>query len=263
MHLALLSAERPEAVTNGWRKATIPMEHVSMVRTDRSRVFSNTRSEMKGNVCMKFVRVLQGKLIVVVLVSVAVVGGATAFAATPAGQGLVHAIAGQAHAPATPDGESRGNTLQANKHQADKSKKNTCPGVPDAQQLATQFALSSASTSDDIQAVCALHQGTFTGTTPNGTAVSSKRVFGYGEIDQLLTYAQFLADQDTANAGGKLTSANARGLLAEAVQSCGTTPLMTCLQTNIPGFEPANSNAASHGNENGHGKPSSTPTPHH
>ncbi len=211
---------------------------------------------------MKFVRLLKGKLIVAALVSVAVVGGATTFAATSAGQGLVHAITGQAHATATPDGESHGNTLQANNtHHTDTSTKNTCPGLPDAQQLATQLALSTASTSADIQAVCALHQGTFTGTTLNGASVSSKRVFGYGEIDQLLTYAQFLAGQDTANAGGKLTSANARGFLAEAVQSCGTTPLVTCLKTNIPGFQPGNGNATSHGN--GHGKPSSTPTPHH
>jgi hypothetical protein len=210
---------------------------------------------MKGIVGMKFVRVLQGKLIVVVLVSVAVVGGATAFAATSAGQGLVHAIAGQAHAPAAPDGESHGNTLQANNHHADKSTKHTCPGLPDAQRLATQFALSTASTSADIQAVCALHQGTFTGTTLTGTSVSSKRVFGYGEIDQLLTYAQFLASHDTANAGGKLTSANARGFLAEALQSCGTTTLVTCLKTNMSGVEPGNGNGGSHG------KPSGTPTP--
>jgi hypothetical protein len=100
---------------------------------------------------MKFIRLLQGKLIVVALVSVAVVGGTTAFAATSAGQGLVHAITGQAHATATPDVESHGNDHQANKHQVDKSKKNTCPGLPDAQQLATQFALSTASTSDDIR----------------------------------------------------------------------------------------------------------------
>jgi hypothetical protein len=207
---------------------------------------------------MKFIRLLKGKLIVVAFVSVAVVGGATAFAATPVGQGLVHAITGQAHATATADVESHGNTLQANNtHHADTSKKNTCPGLPDAQHLATQFALSTASTSADIQAVCALHQGTFTGTTLNGASVSSKRVFGYGEIDQLLTYAQFLAGQDTANVGGKLTSANARGFLAEAVQSCGTTPLVTCLKTNMPGFEPGNGNATSHR------KPSSTPAPHH
>lgn len=262
IHMALLSAKQAEAVTNGWGKATIPMSagHTGPFHcaSHRSRVISNTRSEMKGNVCMKFVRLLQGKLIVVALVSVAVVGGATAFAATSAGQGLVHAITDRAHATASPDVESH-----SNNHQANNSNKNTCPGLPDAQRLATQFALSTASTGDDIQALCALHQGNFTGTTPNGTSVSSERVFGYGEIDQLLTYAQFLAGQDKANAGGKLTSANARSFLAEAVQSCGTTPLMTCLKTNIPGFEPGNSNDASHGNENGHGKPSSTPTPHH
>src|SRR6266568_472277 len=217
---------------------------------------------MKGIVCMKFVRLFKGKLIVVALVSVAVVGGATAFAATSAGQGLVHALTGQGHAPATPEVESHGNHLQANNHQADKSNKNTCPGLPDAQRLATQFALSTANTGDDIQALCALHRGAFTGTIPNGASVSSKRVFGYGEIDQLLTYAQFLAGQDKANAGGKLTSANARSFLAEAVQSCGTTPLVTCLKTNMPGFESGNSNDTSNGNGNGHGKPSSTPTPH-
>jgi hypothetical protein len=218
---------------------------------------------MKGIVGMKFVSLFKGKLIVVALVSVAVVGGATAFAATSARQGLVHALTGQAHAPATPEVESHGNNLQANNHHADKSKKNTCPGLPDAQQLATQFALSTDSASADIQALCALHQGTFTGTTPNGASVSSKRVFGYGEVDQLLTYAQFLAGQDKGTAGSKLTSANARSFLAEAVQSCGTTPLMTCLKTNMPGFESGNSNETSHGNGNGHGKPSSTPTPHH
>jgi len=42
---------------------------------------------------MQFVRLLRGKLVVVALVSVAIVGGATAaFAATPVGQGLVHSI---------------------------------------------------------------------------------------------------------------------------------------------------------------------------
>jgi hypothetical protein len=218
---------------------------------------------MKGIVGMKFVRWVKGKLVVVALVSIAVVGGATAFAATSAGQGLVHGITDQAHATATPDVESHGNNHQVNNHHADNSRKNTCPGLPDAQRLATQFALSTDSASDDIQALCALHQGTFTGATLNGASVSSKRVFGYGEIDQLLTYAQFLAGQEKANAGGKLTSANARGFLAEAVQRCGTTPLVTCLKTNIPGFESGNSNDTSHGNGNGHGKPSSTPTPHH
>jgi hypothetical protein len=209
---------------------------------------------------MKFVRLLQGKLIVVVLVSLAVVGGATAFAATSAGQDMVHTISSQSHTAGTPKGESLGNNLQTNNLHADK---NSCPGLPDAQRLATQFALSTDSASEDIQALCALHQGTFTGTTPNGASVSSKRVFGYGEIDQLLTYAQFLAGQDKANADGKLTTANVRGFLAEAIQSCGTTPLVMCLKTNISGFQPGNTNDTSHGDVNGHGKPSITPTPHH
>jgi hypothetical protein len=212
---------------------------------------------------MKFVRLLQGKLIAIALVSVAVVGGATAFAATSAGQDLVHTINNQGHAAATTEAESQGNSLQTNSHHASKSSKNSCPGLPDAQQLAAQFALSTDSTSDDIQALCALHQGTFTGTTPNGASVSSKQISGYGEIDQVLTYAQFLAGQDKANVGGKLTSANALSFLAEAIQSCRPTPPMTCLKTNIPGFQPGIGNNTSHGDVNGHGKPSSTPTPHH
>ncbi len=216
----------------------------------------------KKEVRMKFVRFLRGKLVAAAIVGIVIVGGATAaFAATPAGQDLVHAITGPAHAKVTSTVDSQAGNPHANNHQANNDNKNTCPGLPDAQRLAGQFALGTASTSDDIQALCALHQGTFTGTTLNGASVSSKRVFGYGEIDALLTYAQFLAGQDKANAGGKLTSANARGFLAEAVQSCGTTPLVTCLKTNMPGFEPGNSNDTGHGN--GHGKPSSTPTPHH
>jgi hypothetical protein len=211
---------------------------------------------------MKFVRFLRGKLVAAVIVGIVIVGGATAaFAATPAGQDLVHTLTGPAHSKVTSTVDSQAGDPHANNHQTNNDNKSTCPGLPDAQRLAGQFALGTASTSDDIQAMCALHQGTFTGTTPKGASVSSKRVFGYGEIDALLTYAQFLASHDTANAGGKLTDANARGFLAEAVQSCGTTPLVTCLKTNIPGFELGNANDTSHGN--GHGKPSSTPTPHH
>ena len=211
---------------------------------------------------MKFVRFLRGKLVAAAIVGIVIVGGATAaFAATPAGQDLVHTLTGPAHTKVTSTVDSQAGDPHANNHQTNNDNKNTCPGLPDAQRLAGQFALDTASTSDDIQAMCALHQGTFTGTTLNGAPVSSKRVFGYGEIDALLTYAQFLASHDTANAGGKLTSTNARGFLAEAVQSCGTTPLVACLKTNISGFKPGNANDGSHGN--GNGKPSSTPTAHH
>lgn len=221
---------------------------------------------------MKLGSLLRGKLLAFALVSVAVVGGATAvFAATPTGQNMVHTITGSTHA---------GNTLDLNNHDNNSShanngkdnnngNKNNCPGLPDAQQLATQFSLSTSSDSNDIQAICSLHQGTFKGTTPNGTSVNSSRVFGYGEIDMLLTYAQFLATQDKTNAGGKLTSDNVASFLAEAVANCGSTPLNTCLKTNIPNFQPGNDHGNGNGNHDGNGngtgggKPTSTPTPHH
>jgi hypothetical protein len=218
---------------------------------------------------MKLVRLFRGKFLAIALVCVTVVAGATVvFAATPVGPGLVHSITGLTHATVTPDVNSHENTTHANDHRDNNHHTNgknnsTCPGLPDAQQLATQFSLSTDSKSDDIQAICSLHQGTFKGTTPNGTTVSSNQVFGYGEVDELLTYAQYLAGHDKANAGGKLTSANVRSYLAGAILSCGTTPLETCLKTNIPGFQPGNGHDGGHGNGNGHGKPSSTPAPHY
>ena len=211
---------------------------------------------------IKFVHFFRGKLVAAAIAGVIIVGGATAaFAATPAGQDLVHTLTGPAHTKVASNVDSQAGDPHANNQHANSGNKSTCPGLPDAQRLAGQFALSTDSTSGDIQAMCSLHQGTFKGTTPGGASVSSSRVFGYGEIDQLLTYAQFLASHDQAHAGGNLTSTNAQSYLAEAIQSCGTMPLVTCLRTNIPGFQPGNGNESSHGN--GHGKPSSTPTPHH
>ncbi len=216
---------------------------------------------------MKFVQIVKGKLFVAVLASVVLIGGATvAFAATPAGQHMVHTVTHSQSAADTPDKAS-----QKNNGHTTTSHGNTCPGFPEAQQLASKFSLSTSSTSDAIQAICALHQGTFKGTTSSGTSVTSSRVFGYGEIEMLLTYAQSLASHDKANTGGKLTSDNARSYLAQALQSCGTTPLETCLKTNIPGFHPGsstgntNSQNSDHGHGNGNGKPTSTPTPppHH
>jgi uncharacterized protein (DUF427 family) len=64
-----------------------------MTLTGWSGVSSYFSLKMKGNVSMQFVWLLRGKLVVVALVSVAIVRGATAaFAATPVGQGLVHSI---------------------------------------------------------------------------------------------------------------------------------------------------------------------------
>jgi hypothetical protein len=219
----------------------------------------------KEEVCMKFVQIVKGKLFVAVLAGVVLIGGATvAFASTPAGRDIVHAVTQSQSTASQADKASHknnGHTTTTTSHS------NSCPGLPEAQQLASKFSLSTASTSDAIQAMCALHQGTFKGTTSGGTAVASSRVLGYGEIEMLLTYAQSWAGHDKANTGGKLTSDNTRSYLAQALQSCGTTPLETCLKTNIPGFHPGSStgNTNSQNSDHGHGKPTSTPTPppHH
>ena len=53
---------------------------------------------------MKFMHVFKGKFLVTVLASLALVGGATAvFAASPAGQGMVHAITHVQSTATTPD----------------------------------------------------------------------------------------------------------------------------------------------------------------
>ena len=218
---------------------------------------------------MGLLHVLKARLVVTLIAGVALVGGGTAvLAATPVGQQTLHTITGSAPATGTP-----GANVQNNQ-----SQRPSCAGGTDAQQLATQFSLSTATGSDALQAICALHAGTFTGTTPGGSTISSSRVFGYGEIAQLLTYAKYLASQDASN-GGTLTTQNARGYLAAALQSCGTTPLEPCLKAHIPGYHPGNDNGSGNGNGNGNGggkptsnptpsgngggKPTSTPTPHH
>jgi len=138
----------------------------------------------------------------------------------------------------------------------------SCPGLSQAQKLAASYHLSTGSQGDAVKAICALHQGTFKGATGDGTLVTASRIYGYGEIDQVLTYAQYQASHDDTNPGGKLSDTNVSSYLAAVLQSCGASSLTTCLQTHIPNYQPANQN----GNGNGQGKgnkPTATPTPHH
>jgi hypothetical protein len=207
-----------------------------------------------GSLFMRPGNLFKAKLLVALLAGVVVVGGATAvFAATPAGQGALHALTGAASANAAPEATKQSHNAQSN----------ACAGLADAQHLASRFSLSAASDSDAVQAICALHAGTFKGVMPDGSAVSSSRVFGYGEIDLLLTYAQYLASHDQTNTSSKLTTENARGYLAEAVQNCRATPLEPCLKAHIPGYQPGNDNGNGNQSGSGGGKPESTPTPHH
>lgn len=218
---------------------------------------------------MKLLVLFKAKALIMVVAGLMLAGGATAaFAATPAGQSVVQSIThGQstATAAATP----------GNRHGQDtatpKGQKPTCPGLSDAQHLATSYHLSTESKGNAVQDICALHEGTFKGTTTSGTAVKVNRVYGYGEVGQLLIEAQYLAGHDTANAGSKLTDDNVSGYLANALRLCGTTPLEKCLRTTIPGYQPGNGSqptataTGTPGNKptgTPGNKPTGTPTPH-
>src|SRR5260221_9602699 len=204
---------------------------------------------------MKLAGLLKGKLLVAVLLSIAVASGTTAvFAVTPAGQGVVHAMMAMTHAKAA----THKNSHHASNHKAAGRKSSTCPGLPEAQHLAVKYALSTDRDGEAVQAICVLHRGTFVGTTPAGASVSSQQVFGYGEIDKLLAYAQFLATHAKANASSKLTDSNVRSFLALALQHCGTTSLERCLKTKVqPGNSGSNNggngHGQKHGNSNAHG----------
>src|SRR5260370_1323941 len=115
---------------------------------DRCR-YSNEMDRERKDYVMRFSSVfshlLKGKLLVIALVSIAVVGGTAAMAAsTPAGQHLVHALVGLTSATSTPAkpsptrGTGRGATPTpgASRHAAN------CPGLPGAQNLAASHSLS-------------------------------------------------------------------------------------------------------------------------
>ena len=199
---------------------------------------------------MKLLALFRTKALVMLVAGVLLVGGATAaFAATSAGQTVVQSLT-HAHPAAT---AAATHSAQGNAQGTAGKDPASCPGQSDAQNLATRYHLSTASTGNAVKAMCALHQGTFKGSTTGGVSVTSSRAYGYGEIDQLLTFAQYLATHDHAHVGGKLSDSNVSGYLANALHTCGSTPLETCLLTNIAGSQPG------HGTSN---KPASTPTPH-
>lgn len=233
----------------------------NVLKSQGSHLFERKNNEMK------LLALLKAKALISVVAGVLLVGGATAaFAATPTGQTVVQSIThGKAAASAstTPD-QRKTTTPQTGQG------KPACPGLADAQHLATSYHLSTESTGKAVQAICALHTGTFTGTTTSGTAVSSPQVYGYGEIDQWLTYADYLAAHDTTNMGGTLTDDNVSSYLANALHSCATTPLEKCLRTHLPNNQPGNGSRPTAtvtpgGKPTGTpgSKPTGTPTPHH
>jgi hypothetical protein len=219
---------------------------------------------------------LKGKFLAAIFVATTVVGGATvAMASTPTGHQIISRATvmektatpvdhqgksehgavtpgTKSHVTVTPGAKSHGQDQENNHDQQ-------CTGLPEVQRLATKFSLSADSQSDDVQAICSLHIGKFEGTTTTGITVSTSTVYGYGEIDQMLTSAQFQANHDPGNMSGKLTSANARPYLADIIHRCGTTQLAVCLKTNKSDTHTSNNGKS----DNSKGKPTATPTSKH
>jgi len=202
---------------------------------------------------------LKGKAFIAILVGVLIAGGATAvMAATPMGQNAVHSMnntpkaAATAHPTTEPRQEDKNQnddgTNKGDKH-ATSNQATGCPALPEIQQLATKFGLSTAATSNSIKTICSLHDGSFKGTTTAGAAVSSTRVFGLGEIEGVLALAKFMA---THNSGTNLTDASVQMQVASALQHCGSNSLMACVKADIPNFHSTIGNDNGDNGDNGH-----------
>jgi len=231
---------------------------------------------------------VKGKVLVTALVGAALVGGGgVALASTPPGHTFVDHLTGM-HATVTPthyaDRDRKGTATACEKDDtddsnqangADKDTKATstvtatattctkneqanskpCPGLPDTQQLATKFSLSNDSKSSVIQLICSLHNGTFQGTV-DGKRVTINHPLGYGEIAQLLAYAQSLAKKNNQ----KLTDSNVLSYVATALKNCASTTVEACVDANMLGNHGSDNDSNRH-NTSG-GQPPVIPTPH-
>lgn len=213
---------------------------------------------------------LKGKVVATALVGVALVGGGTAaMAATPGGQNIVKTITASVSSvtPSSHSSHSQDNNgikVSATARATDHS--NVCPGLADAQNIAKAFSLSTDSKSATIKTICSLHDGSYKGLN---------HALGYGEIENLLTYAQSLAKKANAT----LTDGNIDAYLAAALKNCGSSPIAVCVKANMPATQHGNSsdnnttgttNSTNAGNSGSAGKsggvsakPTATPTPRH
>ncbi len=188
---------------------------------------------------------VKGKALVTTAVGVSLLGGTgVALAATPSGHELMRNLPG-VHTTASPTHDANHATPDANK-QGQKGNAQTCVGLPEAKQLATKFSLSTDTTGSAMQVICTLHDGTFK-ITVDGKTLTTDHALGYGEIDLLLTYAQALATKD----GTKLTDSNVQKYMTTILSTCGSTPIIPCINSKIGG----------NGHNNG-GDPTVIPTPH-
>ena len=210
---------------------------------------------------------LKWKVAAAALVGAVLVGGTgIALAFTPMGHDLAHTLAASNHAMATPthmsgDKAADHTTTMTHGQGQQNNSASTCPGDPQAQQLAKGFSLSTDKNGSAMQVICALHDGTFQETI-NGKSVTLDHPLGYGEVEQLLTDAQSLAE----NNGIPLTSSNVQQYVNIALSACNTNSLESCINGSS-GETTGTSTPHTTGKptttppSHSHDKPASTPTP--
>jgi hypothetical protein len=199
---------------------------------------------------------MKGKALVTTAVSVSLLGSTgIALAATPSGQNLMqnlpgaHATVSPTHKPDVDHGKA---TADANKQKAQ-----ICVGLPEAQRLATKFSLSTDATESTMKTICALHDGSFK-VTVDGKSFTTDHALGYGEIDLLLTYAQALTTKD----GAKLTDDNVEKYITNILSTCGSTPIIPCVNSKIGENRHDNGDKPVIPTPHADGKPIVIPTPH-
>jgi osmotically-inducible protein OsmY len=196
---------------------------------------------------------VKGKALVTTVLGITLVGGATAAAAaSPTGQQMLSNLTLATHQAVTPTAQTN------NAQKANNGTGQECPGQSEVEKLLQKYGLSTNEQGNAVKTGCALHNGTYKGTTSKNESVTSDKHLGYGEVDQALTYAKYLAEH--ASAGGKLTDDNVSTYVADALKSCGATPFAKCLKDNIPGYQPGQGQDTGNSGDNGN-KPTSTPTP--
>jgi hypothetical protein len=213
---------------------------------------------------------LKWKAAAATLVGAMLVGGTgIALAFTPMGYDLAQALTAGGHAMTTPTQMSGNkaadhNHAMAMTHGQSQQGKNasTCPGDPQAQQLAKEFSLSTAKNGSAMQVICALHEGTFKAMV-NGKSVTLNHPLGYGDIEQLLTYVKSFA----AKNGDTLNDGNVQQYVATALSACSTAQsLESCINDSVKDMTAtptprATGKSTTPPPSHDHGKPTSTPTP--
>lgn len=201
---------------------------------------------------------LKGKVLIALCVSLLVIGGTSAvMASTPGGQSIfTHpspatkkatvkiSVTTSVHVntPVKVTVTVNGTTVTTDINKA-------CANLGQVQQMINNHHLKTMTATDALalaRAICALHNGTFSGVTPAGATVTSSRHFTFAETDQLLTLAVVSAIRNIQHGShGTMVNLHLVAFLAVAVQNCGSASSVAgCVRGKIMAFPPITPPAA-------------------